>query len=103
MYVIKIWFLFIQLNLSGIYVIQLLVGNLDSKFGYENETKLYICVYLKGIEGDEDIGNYYRQMDQDSTKPGQTQYWQQDENWTSHSPATYAKQTFTNHKCIYIM
>lgn len=69
-------------------MIQLLVGYPDSKFGYENEIKL---VYLEGIESDEDISNDYRQMDQHSTQPGQTQHRQQDENWTSHGPANIHK------------
>lgn len=47
----------------------------------------HVFVYLEGIENDEDIGDYYRQMDQHSAQPGQTQHWQQDENWTGHSPA----------------
>lgn len=52
---------------------------------------LYVFVYLEGIESDEDISNYYRQMDQYSTQPGQTQHWEQDKNWTSHSPANKHK------------
>lgn len=46
--------------------------------------------YLKGIKDDEDIGYYHRQMDQQSTKPGQTQDREQDENRTSHSPTKKA-------------
>lgn len=45
-----------------------------------------VSVYLKGIESNEDIGDHNRQVDQHSTEPGQSQHWQQDENWTGYSP-----------------
>lgn len=50
-----------------------------------------VSVYLEGIESDEDVGNYYREMNQQSTQPGQTQHRQQDQNWTGHSPANMHK------------
>lgn len=64
---------------------------------------LNIFVYLESIESDEDIGDYYRQMDQNSTQPGQTQDGQQDENWSRHSPANINRCAYMIYKCTYSM
>lgn len=50
-------------------------------------TCVYVFMYLEGIESDEDVGDYYGQMDQHSTQPGQAQHRQQNENWPRYSPA----------------
>lgn len=55
--------------------------------GFISLTRPLDVAYLEGVESNKDIGNYYRQMDQHSTQPCQTQNWQQNENWTGHSPA----------------
>lgn len=47
-----------------------------------------VCVYLEGVERDEDVRHDHGEVHQDSTEPGQAQHGQQDQDGTRHSPET---------------
>lgn len=55
-----------------------LVGNWTAQchiVGFYKIDRMKENLYLKSIEGDEDICDNGRQMDEDSTQPRQTKHW----------------------------